>query len=317
MRLYIQYSLNDSGKGRFLNRLIPALKKIGVKTQFKEKGADVAMLLTRARDKFPKIPTVVRMDGITILDNKEERKRIKQKILPSVNKCNAIIYQSEFCKYMLNGIFKPKVKKQYVIYNGADPKEFDVKPVESKYYRNVIMAAKWFDGKRFRDYKRLRQMWECAVQYVNMQSGTTNFWIAGETGGIEKNWPKHERVQFLGHLDDKTLKSYFKASQIYFHMPWYSWCDNSLVEAISAGCMPVVSNNGGNSEVAEDCNGVVLNMDQKMRAKRTNNGAPPLNAYKVMEGINEGFNTMREVDQSPIHIDNIARKYKKVFEDLL
>ena len=313
MKLYLQYKLKDCGKSKFLSRLIPALKKIGVKTQFKEKGADVALLLTRAREKFPKIPTCVRMEGITILKNKKDEDRAK-KILKSVNKCDAIIYQSEFCKYMLNGILKPKVKKQFIIYNGADPKEFDVKPAEHQYYRNVIIAAKWFDGKRYRDYKRLRQMWECAVQYVNIQSGTTNFWIAGETGGIEKAWPKHDRIQFLGHLDDKTLKSYFKASQVYLHMPWYSWCDNSLIEAISAGCTPVVSNNGGNAEVADDCNGIVLDLDRKISAKRTNNGPPPLNAYKVMEGINEAYNSMREVSQEPIHIGRIAQKYKEVFE---
>jgi glycosyltransferase involved in cell wall biosynthesis len=317
MKLYIQYELNETGKSKFISRLIPALKKRGVKIQFKEKGADVALLLTRNRDKFPKIPVAIRMDGTNITNTSGAKKRIKKKILPAMNKSKAIIYQSEFCKYMLNGIIQPKVKKQYVIYNGAHPDEFDVNPRVSEHYKNVLMSAKWFDGKHHRDYKRLRQMWEIAVRYVTIHSGNTCFWIAGETGGVEKQWPKNDRIKFVGHLSDRPLKHYLKMADIYLHMPWYSWCDNSLIEAITAGCIPIVSNVGGNAEVVEDCGGMILDVDQKLAAKRTNNGPPPLNVYTVTDAISHVFNTNIKLNQRPIHIDTIARKYKQVFEELL
>jgi len=38
MKLFLDYKLNESGKGKFLHRLIPALEQLGVNTYYKEKG---------------------------------------------------------------------------------------------------------------------------------------------------------------------------------------------------------------------------------------------------------------------------------------
>ena len=40
MNVFIDYKLNDSGKGKFLQRLIPFLDDIGVKCSFKLKGCE-------------------------------------------------------------------------------------------------------------------------------------------------------------------------------------------------------------------------------------------------------------------------------------
>ena len=317
MNLYVQYKLKTCGKSKFLTRLIPELDRLGVKVQFEEKGADVALLISRCRGKFPKIPTVVRMDGITLLDTKDERDRLRNKIRPSVNKCNAIIYQSEFCRRMLNGILKPKVKKQYVIFNGANIQDYFVKPAESDKLQNVLISSKWFDGKNFRYHKRLREMWEVAVEYCSMYSGDTKFWIAGETGGEEKHWPKHDSIEFLGHLDSLTLKRYYVLCDVMLYLAWYDWCPNQVIEVLCAGVPVVCNNNGGVPEIVKN-NGIICNIDVMMPTKRIASNMPPaFNRLTVLENLRDVLHSPPNLDIWHVNIRNVAKQYKKVFEEVL
>lgn len=314
MKLFIQYKLKGCGKSKFLLRLIPELEKLGVECSFESDKPDVALILTRFRKDVPKCPKVVRIDGIPILKDKRTRWVIKKKIGSHVNKCQAIIYQSYFSQYMVNGIMMPKVKRQYVIWNGVSPEEFNVEPVRSEYNRNVIISSKWYSGED-RPWKRLREMWEVAVNYVSTRSSNTCFWIIGETNGVEKSWPVHDRIKFIGRLDTKKLNRYLKMGDIMLHLSWFSWCDNNLIEAIHAGCYPITNNVGGNPEFTRDCGGMVLEIDEPIRNKRMKKNTPPkFDIDVVMNGIDEVFRKRPVTIVEPVHIKNIAQQYYKVFK---
>lgn len=322
MRLFIQYKLNNTGKSKFLSRLIPELEALGVKVQFKEKKADIALLISRNRnkpfDKLPKCPKVIRLDGLDISTEKKERTRYRVRTRHEINPCDAIIYQSKFCKYMYDGIVKPRVGKTYIIHNGANPVDYvNIPVVKSDYTKNILLVSKWFQ-KKHRYYKRLHKMWEIAQYYINLRSSDCCFWIAGETNGIVKTLPKHDRIRFLGQLPEEDLKPYMRLCDVILHLSWFSWCDNSLIESIIAGCVPIVSNQGGNAEVVEKCNGIVLGLDKPIAAERIESPFPPdIDRNMVMDAIDTALISPPRIYIPPIHIKNIAKEYFKVFEEVL
>ncbi|MCP4651118.1 MAG: glycosyltransferase [PVC group bacterium] len=324
MKIYLDHKIDESGKMKFMQVLIPELKKLGVKFSDYKK-ADLILGINKFRtgvtdDKHRKIKDkkkrVLRIDGIHFEKSKRNRwgnRVVKEDAL----RANAIIWQTEFCRDMWKKIMNIRNKKEVVIFNGRDPDDYkNVTPIKSAYKRNVVLCSKWFAGKH-RYNKRLHKMWEIAWTYVSSTRDTC-FWILGETNGTERNWQKNERIKFVGHLPEDEVKQYLKMADVYLHLSWFSWCDNSLIEAICAGCIPIVSNVGGNAEIAECCNGIVLNLDKPIKAKLMKNVKPPeIEIKPALEAIDQAFEKPPELHIPGVHIKNIAKEYYEVFKEVL
>jgi len=313
MKVHCQYEPNQSGKGKFLGRLIPALKRIGVTVVFDPKGADLTLSFTRFRQKTSDMPKVLRIDGVHLVDTKRTDWSNKR-IMKSVKKADAVIWQSQISKDFGRGILGV-APKDYIIFNGADPKEFDVEPVSSGYPNNVILSAKW-SARDDRRLKRLKPMHEIALEYVKSHEDTC-FWIAGKTDGKEAEWEQHERVKWLGLLDSATLATYLKMADVVLHLARYDWMPNSVVEAVCAGCYPICNNGGGHGECAKACNGTVLEIDEPLKVGKIASCKPPPFDHKiVIEALERVLRDRPPVDSSCLHIDQIAIQYKKVFKDV-
>lgn len=324
IKLFIDHELDRSGKGKFLTRLVPELKKLGVKiVDFEQANLILGVNKFRknvTRDKKRRIKDhkkrILRIDGIHTAKTKRNiwaNRIVKEDSLRS----KAIIWQSKFCRKMWKGAMKIRCKKEFVIFNGADPKDYEnIEPAKSDYLKNIIMSSK-FRSSPDRYYKRLRRMWEIAIHYNSIMSGNTCFWIAGETEGCHKHWPQDDRVIFLGHLKEKKLKPYLKMADVMMNLSWGSWCDNSLIEGICAGCIPISGNQGGNAEVTKACKGIVVDIDKEIKPKYVGFKPPKIEEQRVFEGIDQAFRLSPEINVEPIHIKNIAKQYKKVFEAVL
>lgn len=287
MKVFIDYKLNETGKGKFLRRLIPALKKLGVKTRFKEKGCDVALGISRWRTDI-KIPKVVRVDGIHLIENKKndwKNKRIKK----GIKKANAVIYQSKYAQKKVKKYFKLKDKKEFVIFNGANPDDYK----ESFNIRiNVISSAKWCHRNRYRKHKRLDTVIEVAERMPDV-----NFYVAGRLIDKHKNT---DNLTFLGQLEEKELRKYLRTANIMLYPATIDWMPNSVIEALCAGC-PVVCRAGhGVAEVVKVCGGKITNSTDEM-----------------VLAIKDLLENPIVVNTDPIHIDTIALQYKKAFERVL
>lgn len=311
MRLYIQYSLNESGKGKFLRRLIPELEKLGVHCQFEERGCDIALLIRLFRAPISrKVPKVIRMDGISLLDTPRERRKATHRILASIKQCDAVIYQSRFAQRMLRGLLGFVHASEYLIANGANPTDYSVRPVTSPYAKNVVMCAKWFSNIE-RKHKRLKEMVEIAYNYNRQDTG---FWVLGRTAGLN---PSHPRVRFVGHLNDRDLARYLKLADVMLHLAWYDWCPNSVVEALVAGVPVICANQGGTSELVGN-NGWVLDIDKTIAARRIRSNVPPaFDSAKVIYALDQALSNPIRVHVPHLHIETIAKQYKKVFDEVL
>jgi len=312
VKVFIAYPPNESGKGKFISRLVPALEKLGVQCQYENQQAcDIALGLTRWRSKV-KIPKILRMDGIYLEKGPKEDWN-NMRVRKSIKKSNAIIWQSQFCKRMSEKIFKIKHKKDFVIFNGADPLEFGVYEYKSPFKKNVLFCAKWF-SKKERKHKRLSDCIQIAQDYHNKNVG---FWIAGECG-IKKS--KVSNLTFLGNLNKENLALFYKVSNVLVYPTLYDWCPNVIVEALVAGC-PVICNAGSGPEELAKLNpkNIVLQLDSHNNFRKMKRNKPPnfdLNLiYEALDKILSIKNTRIQVPE--LYIDNIAKQYKQAFEEVL
>lgn len=312
MKLYIQYEKgNQSGKGKFLDRLIPELEELGVTCQYEKEGADIALGLTRWREKT-KMPKVLRVDGIHLINDKKHLWN-NNRIRKSIKKADAVIYQSEWGRFMIESIFNFKNVCSYVIHNGAHPRKYEL-PIASPYPKNVIMSAKWA-ARDDRRQKRLKDMVEISYEYIKRHSDVC-FWIAGRN---ELPVIREERIVNLDYLEDSVLRRYLAMADVMLNLAWWDWCPNAVVEAICARCVVVGSDKSGVGELINLCGGVGVNIDKTIppRVKYPDNYPPSFDHSKVIAGLDKAFTGNVFVDFSPVDIRNVAREYKTVFEAVL
>ena len=227
MKLFIDYDINNSGKGKFLQRLIPALEKIGVESSFKNKGCDVALGISRWRNK-PDLPRVLRVDGI-YLDGDDKRDRwINAEIAKSIKKSDAVIFQSRFAMKMVIKRLDPKIKRAFVIYNGANPQDYEVEKIDTGFEHNIIASAKWCNRHGLRKSKGLVESTEMLLRCKD----DVGLFIAGE---VPEKY-RVNRIKYLGRLEEPELRRWLKTCDTMVYMAQYDWMPNALVEAKVAGC---------------------------------------------------------------------------------
>ena len=202
MKLFIQYPKdNQTGKGRFFQRIVPHLEALGVKCFYENDKCDITIAPIRFREKTKGIPRVLRVDGIHLFGAKRGRNEI---IEHDLRKADAVIWQSEFSRRMATGIFGFTPKTEAVIFNGANP--IPRRPEKSEMLR-IIMSAKWISDGELRPHKRLKEMLEMVREYG--QKRNIRCWVAGKT-----DMHAEPPIIMLGHLDEKRLNDYLAMSDV-------------------------------------------------------------------------------------------------------
>lgn len=312
MKYFIDHDLDKSGKGKFLNRLVPALDKLGAKlVDFKH--ADLVLGVNKFRTKVSKDKKrkikykkkkVLRLDGLHF--SKTNRDMWANNVIrQDTERADALIFQSDFCRGMWKGIMGVKCKREYIIFNGANPADY-TESIESPHAHNVIMCADWRKRlyKRFKDSLKVAEM--CATKDIG-------FWIAGADNKVD-----NPNVHCLGYIEEGELRKYLKMADVILCVSHHSWCDNAFVEGICAGCFPIVGNQGGNTEIARKCGGAIMNIDKLVPAKRIPLKPPPIDRDLVVSTVQGFFKfTPPKINIEPIHIDTIAKQYKKVFDEVV
>lgn len=224
MNVFLDYKPNETGKGKFLRRLIPALDKLGVSVRRKEKGCDVALGISWWLRRPPDMPRVLRVDGIHLTKGKKQAWR-NERVHKAIKKSHGVIFQSQFARRTVKKRLGLKPKREYVIYNGADPADYKLAPMDLPHEKNVLMAARWANRKS----KRLDLHLEVVDGYSNRPE--VHFYLAGEAPPIKPR----SNLTVLGHLPDNELRKWQCSCRYFIYMVPTDWCPNVVIEALVAG----------------------------------------------------------------------------------
>ena len=262
------WSNAHSGKGKFAQRLIPALYKLGVEvTQNPDENVDIDLQFGKWQYKphFAR-KKVLRLGPahISVDQNYKKLNRIKW---DSLKKCDAVIYQSQYSRKVCRKfIGKPNIPEA-VIFNGADPEYYaQFEPYESKFKYNFLASTRvWLPQKNLKGIIR---------SFLLADLADSCLLVNGDTQGIEKKYQNCDNIMFFGPATDKVLARMYKLATALIHIVMLDACPNSVVEAMCAGCPVISGNQGGTPELVEGY-GTIVQLFKEYDFKPINLGKRP------------------------------------------
>lgn len=300
MKIFIEYEKgNQSGKGHFIERLARQWDKMGIPYSYESKGCDVRLALIKFRTEC-NLPTVLRLDGAHNEAHMNEKKQVWKNTLCSgfIKKSKAVIWQTEFCRKMGHIVFHNKPKKEYVIFNGADPDEF--LPREPKL--DVVISAYWKE----RPHKRLKEMIDVAVVYTK-QHPEVRFHVLGDAPYKIDN----PNIIYHGHVDLDKMKIIFSKCKCMLNICYADWCPNAVVEALVAGLPVICTANHGVSEIVKN-SGIIVDIDDPIDKKHFYRAMnkPIKNIQPVYDALDQIlFTDFIFPKPEHLYIENIAKQY--------
>jgi glycosyltransferase involved in cell wall biosynthesis len=229
---------SNSGPNSFANKLIKYIKKNDVAVDH-TKPADAHLCFIESNKvKFEK-PMFLRLDGIYFnidFDYQSQNSIIKR----TYEIADGIIFQSEFNRDLTFKYFG--IHKNYtIIHNGADCELIDQTPeLQFDRYENL-----WCCASSWRPHKRLGENIRYFLEHSKENDGLM---IAGKVSKEDR--VIHDRIHYVGHLNQRQLFSLYKKSKFFIHLAWLDHCPNVVVDARACGCQIICSSAGGTKEIA-------------------------------------------------------------------
>ena len=291
----------QTGKGKFVSRLIPALKKIGVDTVNDMSPVDIDIQLGKhVYEPVSCKKSIVRM-GPAHVDKSKDYKALNKRKSRAVGKADGVIYQSEFSKKMCDKFLGKATGLTDIIYNGANPEDYMVKKVSVPDSVNFLASTRtWTKQKRLKDIVK-------SFELANITGSC--LYVAG---AVKKEY-KADNVNYLGPLDDRQIARWLRTCNTLISIVYLDACPNSVVEALNAGCNVVCTDMGGTHELAPS----LVVKDTPWDFKPIDLNKPPkVNREALAEALRHST-VKREFPTELVHIDNVALRYKAFFERVL
>lgn len=327
MKIWIEKANADmtkiGGKALFQARLAHELRRTG--HEVVDSGdADVSLNVIGIKHAKSKVK-VLRLNGVwhdTGKDWKAKNAGIKE----SLQKADAVVYQSQFSRQMCDEYLGESKVPWRVIFNGADPRVFDsVKPAEVDCKHLFLAISKW------RPHKRLRDIIE-SFTLADIQD--SKLFVLGDVkrSGLSatevQQYFKRPDIEYLGNVPQTVLMPLLRAATASIHICWFDACPNSVVEAICAGCPVICNNTGGTRELVGQAGfeGEIVEVDKVYDFKPVDLYHPPkIDRRLIAEAM--ALQAARQLDyragqrktlyQSHVDIRNIAQQYLMFFKELL
>ena len=290
----------DSGKHKFFIRLAKEMKNMGI--TINNKNPDINLYIAGVKPNSNARINILRLDGL-IMNTRWDYKSKNKKILKSIEKSDAIVYQGKFCKEAYNRFLKIKKTFSVIIPNGVSPSDFFKRSPKDFFIAN----SKW------RPHKRLKETIKAYCLALDM--GLKSDLIV--TGKPDYKY-KHPKIKYMGWQDSNTLKKMLSEAIASLHLTWLDWCPNSMVEAIVAKCPLIYTKSGGQTELGEESGIGISDTQWKFNPIDLYN-PPPINRQKVAEVmmfLENNKNKMYSI-RNDLDIKTICKQYVDYFKKIL
>ena len=316
MKIYIPNTFSNSdtlkGKGLFCKRLGISMVEQGYNiTDDINAYADVSLNVVSIKHRNSK-KKVLRLAGVyhdIKLNYNDKNAGMKN----SLKSADAVVYQSNHAKKMCDKYIGKYNGLSAVIYNGANPKDYNIKKLNRPFEHTFIAIAKW------RPHKRLKDIIESFL-LANIKN--SELLVAGPFGrGMDiadyEKYFKLNNINYLGDLPHKVLANYLVSAKASIHLCWFDGCPNDSVESLVAG-VPVICNNvGGTPELINIAGGIICDIDEPYDLKPVDLYNPPkIDRSIVANAIIKCSKEKMKIDASLLKINAIAKNYLSLMESL-
>jgi glycosyltransferase involved in cell wall biosynthesis len=178
---------------------------------------------------------VHRIDGVFSLYRGPHEKATDQKVYDfAEQQADGVIFQSRWSKeaHLKNGM---KLKKpSIVVHNFVDRRIFNKHNCARE--KLSLVSTSWSSNPR-KGFKYL----EFLDQGLDFARYSFTF--------VGNSPVKFKNIKMVAPVPSQELAEILKTKQVFVTASQYDTCSNSLIEAMSCGCIPLVLKDGGNAEV--------------------------------------------------------------------
>jgi len=306
MKIFLDNCINHIA----LKRMLPLWQKWGVKYSTTPKGCDVQLSFIKISTKT-ELPLVVRIDGI-YYDSATNYKKRNERISEAHSKADAVIYQSHFCRGMVERYLTPRKGSSLakVIYNGIEKNWCGQRKQNTGF--NILTVSSW------RRHKRLKEIIEL-FQAFRIMNGPSSLMVVGDL--IENKKQNLNDIYFYGTLDidSDEMKYLYRQADVFLHLSKKDCSPNVVIEAIGAG-IPVITTTacGGASEMCYMTTGCMSAIESQMpdpckHYSDKYNILPHTTKQEMLELLKTVYNTRHRVNQpEELSIGFMARRYMEI-----
>jgi len=278
----------QSGKQNFAVLLAKAFARKGIIVTDKKPHVNLVFVKGVRRG----CKNILRLDGAW-MNSSMNYKAKNKKILSTMNKCDAVIYQSKYSRKVCEK-FIGKSKKYKIIYNGCDPAVFRETYCHPKPY--ILACSRW------RPHKRLSTI----IEGFDLSGLASDYdlIVCGETSTSLH----HPSIHLVGKRNVRDTYRLTAGCAFVAHLAYLDCCPNSVVESLVAGKQVLFARSGGTPElVANDGFGVE---DKKYNFKAIELYSPPrLSLDEIVTGFKLLAHNTEHIYRPDLYIDVIAEQY--------
>ena len=247
---------------------------------------------------------VQRLDGVYHeLDNNILTKN--KLIRKTFDEVDAVIYQSDFSRKLVNRYFGQNDGLEFIIHNGVDPFEYPAS--QGKGEGNFLAVAKWAG----RTNKRLKSIVE-GFDYANF-SGTKLKIV----GPVDEGMGSYGNVEFTGPIPNSEIPSLYRNTNCLIHLCYDDNCPNAVAEALVSEVPVICTSSGGTPELVKD-SGEIIQEDNYDLEPNWRAEIPDVPRDKVAEAIHAfmGHRNYR-FPRNDLYMESCANNYIEAFEKVL
>lgn len=306
------YDASRTGKGFFAARLAKELTNQGVEIVTPNVYADINLAIGKFNYEPNAKKTVLRL-GAAHIDTNSTYVTLNERKAKALKKADGVVYQSQFSKQLCRTFIGRPTCPEKVIFNGADPKEFEVEPYKSPYKYNFLASAR-----EWTPQKRLDTIIEA---FLNAGIENSELFICGKNKlGWDMLDPRESKGEYgvtnFRLVGQPTLASLYKLCNAMVDLTWLSACPNNIIEAVVAGLPIIHAGSGGTREI------LGMGVDLSYNFKPVNLRKPPKLdveeiAYFLREEVKQKQDPLPEMIRERFYISNIAKQYLEFFNELL
>ena len=186
----------------------------------------------------------------------EERIKLNYDMQIAILKSDWVIYQSQFCKDMLDKFLFNRLDNFSIVYNGVDLSHFEANDTYNPF--SLVIFGTLRDVDLFNCMlKSFSSVYAQDNRYSLVVAGSMTKEVEVAFSQYLESDPSGENAQYIGKLDYDQIPRVISSHGILLHLKSGDWCPNAVLEAMACGLPIVCQRYGGTSELVGDA-GIII-----------------------------------------------------------
>jgi glycosyltransferase involved in cell wall biosynthesis len=305
----VNFAATKTGPNGFALELAKQFVNMGHNIVDSGSSSDVSLVFIEKSQNNLGKKIVQRLDGIWSKPSEVQTRNLG--IRSTYNQANAVIFQSQFDKTLIESLWGKKDCTATIL-NGVAIKpvtEFTIESllqIRSGYEFIFVCSANWHRQ------KRLRENIEC---FKHIRSTTKKSCCLIVLGANPDYNYADKDVFYTGSVPSDIFMQIYSMANYMLHLAWRDHCPNTVVHCLSQMTPVICTDDGGTCELVDKF-GIVLKEKMTECTQPFDYENPPTLDFQGIDWLKQ-FELVKSAKPIDVSIETCAKKYISLFERIL